>query len=98
MPRPISYAVFCLKKKLIVKNGAAPCFGGPLRLCIGIVLEILISILLAPLRMWFHSKFVLLRSWGDRLGGERNAETVMRPAGKRRSVNTEFRWWSPSCG
>jgi len=52
---------------LIVKNGAAPCFGGPLRLCIGIVLEILISTLLAPLRMWFHSKFVLLTLLGRQI-------------------------------
>jgi len=48
----------------IVERGAANQFGGPARLGMSIVLEIILSTLLAPLRMWFHSKFVLLTLFG----------------------------------
>jgi membrane glycosyltransferase len=44
----------------ILKRGEAKRFGGAAALGLGIVCEILLSTLLAPLRMWFHSKFVLL--------------------------------------
>ena len=45
---------------MIVKHGQAKRFGGLARLGISIVAEIILSTLLAPLRMWFHSKFVLM--------------------------------------
>jgi membrane glycosyltransferase len=35
-------------------------FGGVCRLAASILLEILVSALLAPIRMWFHARFVLL--------------------------------------
>jgi membrane glycosyltransferase len=52
---------------LIAKTGEAAHFGGSLRLFVGIVLEILMSTLFAPLRMWFHGKFVLLTLLGRQI-------------------------------
>ena len=49
---------------LIVKRRQAKYFGGSTRLALSIGLEIVLSTLLAPLRMWFHSKFVLLTLFG----------------------------------
>jgi len=49
---------------LIVKRGQAKRFGGVACLATSIVLEIILSTLLAPLRMWLHSKFVLLTLLG----------------------------------
>jgi membrane glycosyltransferase len=49
---------------LIVKDRATRLFGGFIPLCTSIVLEILASTLLAPVRMWFHSKFVALTLMG----------------------------------
>jgi membrane glycosyltransferase len=45
---------------LIMRARRAPLFGSLPRLCASVVLEILFSTLLAPVRMWFHGKFVLL--------------------------------------
>jgi membrane glycosyltransferase len=45
---------------LILKNREAKRFGGIAALAISIVSEIILSTFLAPLRMWFHCKFVLL--------------------------------------
>src|SRR5437762_4076275 len=52
---------------LILKNRQVAGFGGALRLAVGIVLEIIFSTLVAPLRMWFHSKFVLLTLFGRQI-------------------------------
>ncbi len=49
---------------LIVKNRASAGYGGALRLAASIALEIVFSTLMAPIRMWFHSKFVLLTLLG----------------------------------
>jgi membrane glycosyltransferase len=48
----------------ILKNRDAHLFGGPIPLCTSIIAEILVSTLLAPVRMWFHSKFVALTLLG----------------------------------
>ncbi|HET7006860.1 MAG TPA: glucans biosynthesis glucosyltransferase MdoH [Candidatus Binatia bacterium] len=45
---------------LILKKGEAKRFGGIATLGISIICEIILSTFLAPLRMWFHCKFVLL--------------------------------------
>lgn len=45
---------------LIVRKGEQRLFGGMIPLCASVLLEILASTLLAPIRMWFHGKFVLL--------------------------------------
>jgi membrane glycosyltransferase len=56
---------------LIAKGRRAALFGSPLRLVVSVLLEIVVSTLLAPVRMWFHSKFVLVTlmgrqiSWGS---------------------------------
>jgi membrane glycosyltransferase len=52
---------------LIVRNRQASLFGSLPRLCASVVLEILFSTLLAPVRMWFHSKFVLLTLMGRQI-------------------------------
>jgi membrane glycosyltransferase len=52
---------------LIWRNREAPLYGGPVALCASIVLEILVSTLLAPVRMWFHSKFVILTFMGKEI-------------------------------
>lgn len=49
---------------LILKNRESGGYGGALRLLASIVLEIIFSTLMAPIRMWFHSKFVLLTLLG----------------------------------
>jgi len=49
---------------LILKNRASAGYGGALRLAASIALEIIFSTLMAPIRMWFHSKFVLLTLLG----------------------------------
>jgi len=52
---------------LILRNRQAQLFGGMIPLCASIVLEIFVSTLLAPVRMWFHSKFVLLTLMGRQI-------------------------------
>jgi membrane glycosyltransferase len=49
---------------LILKNGETRLYGGLVSLIASITLEILLSTLVAPIRMWFHSKFVLLTLLG----------------------------------
>jgi membrane glycosyltransferase len=44
---------------LILKNREAPLYGGLFSLSVSMLLETVLSTLLAPVRMWFHSKFVL---------------------------------------
>jgi membrane glycosyltransferase len=45
---------------LIARSGEANHFGGLAALAVSIVFEIVLSTLLAPVRMWFHSRFVFL--------------------------------------
>ena len=52
---------------LVLKNREAQLFGGPSALCASIVAEIIVSTLLAPVRMWFHSKFVALTLMGRQI-------------------------------
>ena len=52
---------------LISRNREAHLFGGFVPLCISIVSEIFVSTLLAPVRMWFHSKFVALTLLGKQI-------------------------------
>lgn len=52
---------------LILKGREAKRFGGVMALGLGIFIEIILSTLLAPLRMWFHSKFVLLTLIGRKI-------------------------------
>jgi membrane glycosyltransferase len=52
---------------LILKNRQTHQFGGLPHLCASMLLEIIVSTLLAPVRMWFHSKFVFLTLLGRRI-------------------------------
>ena len=53
---------------LIARAGRAGLFGSLPRLCASVLLEIAFSTLLAPVRMWFHSKFVVLTLLGRQIG------------------------------
>ncbi|MGE5302401.1 MAG: glucans biosynthesis glucosyltransferase MdoH [Alphaproteobacteria bacterium] len=52
---------------LIVKNRETRLFGGFIHLCFDIFLETIISSLLAPVRMWYQSKFVVLTLLGRQI-------------------------------
>jgi membrane glycosyltransferase len=77
---------------LIVKARRTAQFGSLPRLATSVVLEILFSTLLAPIRMWFHGKFVLLTllgrqiSWSSQV--RTDAETRWRDAVRQHGVST----------
>ena len=50
---------------LIIKGSKG--YGGPLRLCVGAGMEMLLSALLAPVRMLFHTRFVLAALLGIKI-------------------------------
>ena len=77
---------------LIVKARRSAQFGSLPRLGVSVVLEIVFSTLLAPVRMWFHAKFVLLTllgrqiSWGTQV--RTDAETRWRDTVRQHGVST----------
>jgi membrane glycosyltransferase len=87
LPKFLSFALF-------LKNRQTADFGGTLRLTVGILLEIAYSTLMAPLRMWFHSKFVLLTLLGRQIkwsAQRRNdSETSWSDAVRRHGFSTFF--------
>jgi membrane glycosyltransferase len=60
---------------LILKRGEASLYGGLVCLGVSIALEIVLSTLLAPIRMWFHSKFVLLTLIGRQIAWKTQSRT-----------------------
>jgi membrane glycosyltransferase len=52
---------------LVARTGRARLFGSLPALGASVVLEIIVSTLLAPIRMWFHSKFVLVTLMGRQI-------------------------------
>jgi len=62
---------------LVLAKGRSRLFGGFLRLMAGIALDVLVSSLLAPVRMLFHSKFVFITllgletGWGHQVRDDR---------------------------
>ena len=52
---------------VIIKDRQTHLFGGFLPLCVSICLEIILSTLLAPIRMWFHSQFVVVTLMGRQI-------------------------------
>jgi membrane glycosyltransferase len=56
-----------LALSLIIRNRKARLFGGVVPLGLSTVLEIFLSSLLAPIRMWFHSNFVLVTLMGKQI-------------------------------
>ena len=101
LPKFLSYA-------LILKRGEVAGFGGPWRLLLGIGLEIIFSTLMAPVRMWFHCKFVVLTLLGRQIRWNaqvRNgSETTWDEAIRQHGVATLLAsiwmcaafYWSPS--
>jgi membrane glycosyltransferase len=69
-------------------------YGGVVRLTASVVLEVLLSSLLAPIRMVFHSRFVVTNllgrtvSWGSQ--GREDAETSWREAIRQHGFDTVF--------
>ncbi len=53
---------------LVALRGESRLFGGPLRLAASALAEVLLSTLLAPVRMHFHSRFVFLTLLGRQVG------------------------------
>ncbi|QGY41829.1 glucans biosynthesis glucosyltransferase MdoH [Pseudodesulfovibrio cashew] len=62
LPKIISYLL------ILFKTRQSRLFGGPLRLLVSIALEVFFSAMLAPVRMLFHSKFVLITLLGMKIG------------------------------
>ncbi|WP_041720155.1 glucans biosynthesis glucosyltransferase MdoH [Pseudodesulfovibrio piezophilus] len=62
LPKVLSFLL------LIFKTRQAQLFGGVFRLLISILLEVVFSALLAPIRMLFHSKFVCMILLGKKIG------------------------------
>jgi membrane glycosyltransferase len=79
---------------IVFKRRKARAFGGALRLTVSVILEILLSSLLAPIRMVFHSKFVLMNLLGRTVswesGGREDTETTWREAWRYHGLDTVF--------
>jgi membrane glycosyltransferase len=77
---------------LIVRAGRSAQFGSLPNLVTSVVLEIVFSTLLAPVRMWFHSKFVLLTVLGRQISWSAqvrtDAETRWRDAVRQHGIST----------
>jgi membrane glycosyltransferase len=77
---------------LIAKAGRSAQFGSLPRLAASVVLEIVFSTLLAPVRMWFHARFVLLTVLGRQISWSAqvrtDAETRWRDAVRQHGVSS----------
>jgi len=69
---------------LVILQRRAALFGGPLRLSLSVVIEIIFSTLLAPVRMLFHSGYVISSLLGRRVGWGRQ----QRSGGTRNWIET----------
>jgi membrane glycosyltransferase len=79
---------------IVFKRRQSRAFGGVIRLTTSVILEILLSSLLAPIRMVFHSKFVLMNLLGRTVSwesvGREDAETSWREALRYHGLDTIF--------
>ena len=79
---------------IVVKSRTARLYGGVLRLTLSVLLEILFSSLLAPIRMVFHSRFVVQNLLGRtvtwRSQEREDAETGWREAMRHHGFDTLF--------
>ncbi len=86
LPKLLSLAV------VVLRSHETRLFGGFPRLLLGVVLEILLSSLLAPIRMTFHSRFVVQNLLGRtvswRSQGREDAETSWREALRHHGFDT----------
>jgi membrane glycosyltransferase len=80
-----------LAAALVLRRGARE-YGGPVRLVLSLLFELVFSALLAPIRMLFHTEFVLaaLTRWGTswRSPAREDAETSWREALRRHGGHT----------
>ena len=53
---------------ILFQKGRAQLYGGATRLTLSVIMEVLFSTLLAPVRMLFHSKFVFITMLGQQVG------------------------------
>ncbi len=69
-------------------------YGGVVRLAVSVVLEVMTSSVLAPIRMVFHSRYVLLNLLGRTVGwksqGRHDAETSWREAFRHHAADSLF--------
>jgi len=76
------------------KGRNTKCYGGFVRLSLSVLLEILLSSLFAPIRMVFHSRFViqnlLQRTVSWRSQGREDAETTWREAIRHHGLDSLF--------
>lgn len=81
-----------LSMVLIVRARRSTQFGSLPRLAASVILEIVFSTLLAPVRMWFHARFVLLTLLGRQISWSAqvrtDAETRWRDAVRQHGVST----------
>jgi membrane glycosyltransferase len=88
LPKVLSIVLIALKDR----NATA--YGGGARLALSVLLEILLSSLLAPIRMVFHSRFVVQNLLGRtvqwRSQGREDAETPWREAMRYHFLDTLF--------
>jgi membrane glycosyltransferase len=79
---------------IVFKGRNAKAYGGIFKLAVSVVLEILVSSLLAPIRMVFHSRFVLQNLLGRtvawRSQGRQDSETSWREALWHHGLDTLF--------
>jgi membrane glycosyltransferase len=53
---------------ILFQKGRAKLYGGAFKLVLSVIMEVLFSTLLAPVRMLFHSKFVFITMLGQQVG------------------------------
>jgi membrane glycosyltransferase len=79
---------------LAFRRGGARGYGGVARLAASVALEVVTSSLLAPIRMVFHSRYVLLNLLGRTVGwksqGRDDAETSWREAFRHHAADSLF--------
>jgi membrane glycosyltransferase len=87
-PKLLSVVLIALKRR------DARLYGGVARLTTSVLLEIVLSTLLAPIRMVFHSRFVLLNLLGRTVGwrsqGREDADTTWREAIRHHGLDSLF--------
>jgi len=84
---------------IVLRRRSARAFGGVVKLSLGVLLEILLSSLLAPIRMVFHSRFVLTNLLGRTVGwrsqGREEITTSWREALRHHGLDSLF---ASACG
>jgi membrane glycosyltransferase len=79
---------------IVFKSRSSRCYGGAIRLTLSVILEILFSSLLAPVRMVFHSRFVVQNLLGRTVTWNSqdrdDAETSWREAIRHHGFDTVF--------